>query len=67
MHRHDCTNGCGHWFTCSSEPDRCPKDYVCDACELDLLDEYWTTHPPQEPLNFDLPELVHTRQPKRDA
>lgn len=61
-----CTKGCGNYLM-RTYPGN-DGEFVCPECrdieEMDQLDTYWTTHPPQETLVFDLPEPVHAQKPK---
>lgn len=67
MHRHYCTHNCGDYFVCSSDPDRCPRGWICDTCEMDMLDAYWRTNPHQAPMDFDRsePEPVHAHDKEK--
>ena len=39
-HQHVC--GCGDYFMCSQEPDRCPREpWQCDACAMNQRDEFF--------------------------
>jgi len=59
-HQHVC--GCGDYFMCSQEPDRCPREpWQCPNCEQDQRDEYFDFFDAADRLkvNRTKPETTH--------